>query len=108
MESTQLDDDILECLQDVIDPEVGVSIADLGLVYSASHAPHAIEVAVTLTTRACPLGSLIVQQVRDALSRRYPGAKLDIRLVWTPPWNPDRITDRGRFLLDRRSRSVDL
>lgn len=100
--AAQLDSEILESLQDVLDPEVGISIVDLGLVYTAVQHPEAIEVAVTLTTRACPLGPAIVDTIRDALAKRFPKARLDIRLVWTPVWNSDRITPRGRALLNRR------
>lgn len=108
MEPARLDGELLECLQDVIDLEVGVSIVDLGLVYAATRTPHAIDVAFMLTNRACPLGSMIVQNIRDVLARRYPRAQLDVRLVWVPPWKPDRITSRGRFLLGRRSHGAEL
>lgn len=101
------DSDILECLQDVIDPEVGVSIVDLGLVYDARHVSGVIAVSVTLTARACPLGSMIIENVRNSLSRRYQGAKLDVRLVWIPAWNPERITKRGRALLGRQPEGAE-
>src|SRR5690606_23056808 len=100
--AAQLDSEMLESLQGVLDPEVGISIVDLGLVYTAVQHPEAIEVAVTLTTRACPLGPAIIDTIHDALAKRFPRARLDIRLVWTPVWNSDRITPRGRALLARR------
>lgn len=105
--ASNLDSDILACLQEVIDPEVGISIVDLGLVYAVTQQPEAIEVAVTLTTRACPLGAVMIDDIRDVLARHFPKARLDVRLVWTPVWNPDRITRRGRALLSRQPEDAD-
>lgn len=97
----ELDSEILECLRGVIDPELGIDVVDLGLVYEARRQPDAIRVDITLTTRACPLGPMMLDNVRTALGAHYPGAEFDIRLVWTPAWNPDRITERGRVMLGR-------
>lgn len=100
-----LDPDILECLQDVLDPEIGLSIVDLGLVYRADRASDGIDVALTLTTRACPLGELIVAEARERLARRFQDAtRIDVKLVWEPIWNPDFITDRGLEHLGRPPR----
>jgi metal-sulfur cluster biosynthetic enzyme len=95
-----LDPDILDALRAVIDPEVGLSIVDLGLVYHAVRMPDAITVAITLTTRACPLGRMIVSEAEAHLRQRFPDADMvDVELVWEPPWKPDRITEHGRVLL---------
>lgn len=95
-----LDPDILDCLLEVMDPEVGLSVVDLGLIYGATRGEDGIEVALTLTTRACPLGEMIVEDARERLSRRFQDMpKVTVSLVWNPPWNPDRITDRGLELL---------
>ena len=95
-----LDPDILACLLEVMDPEVGLSVVDLGLVYRAARGDDGIEVDLTLTTRACPLGGMIVEDARERLSRRFQDVpKVAVSLVWSPPWNPDRITDRGLELL---------
>ncbi|MBB3020834.1 metal-sulfur cluster biosynthetic enzyme [Microvirga lupini] len=95
-----LDPDILDCLLEVMDPEVGLSVVDLGLVYRAVRGDDGIEVALTLTTRACPLGEMIVEDARERLSRRFQDVpQVTVSLVWSPPWNPDRITDRGLELL---------
>ena len=91
---------VAECLLDVIDPEVGLSVVDLGLVYHASRDAGGINVALTLTTRACPLGEMILEEARERLVARFPEAfQVTVALVWDPPWNPDLITDRGRKLL---------
>ncbi|WP_119419695.1 metal-sulfur cluster assembly factor [Desertibaculum subflavum] len=98
--SDVLDPEILDALQGVTDPEVGLSIVDLGLVYRAARSPEGIELSLTMTTRSCPLGELLLDEARDALVNRY-GATTQIvaGLVWEPPWHPDRISDRGRAML---------
>lgn len=91
-----------------MDPEIGLSIVDLGLVYRAERRPEVIAVALTLTTRACPLGGLIIRQVRKELRRRFQDCpRIDVDLVWEPPWHPDLITDRGLELLDRAPGSAN-
>lgn len=99
------DPEILECLQDVLDPEIGLSIVDLGLVYQAGRTPEGIDVALTLTTRACPLGEMIVAEARERLARSFQDVpRIDVKLVWEPIWNPDLITDRGLEHLGRPPR----
>ncbi len=94
-----MDAEVLDALRPILDPEIGVSIVDLGLVYRAERSDE-IDVAITLTTRACPLGEMIVEQARAALSERYPDVR-DIRvdLVWDPPWTPDMMSPEARRLL---------
>lgn len=102
-----LDPDVIECLDDVLDPEVGVSVVDLGLVYRALRTPESVEVAMTLTTRACPLGETLVAEARERLARRFQDApRIEVALVWDPPWSPDRITERGLAQLGGPSREA--
>ena len=102
-----LDPDVLNCLTDVLDPEIGLSVVDLGLVYQARRTTDAVEVALTLTTRACPLGEMIVEEARERLAHRFQDApRIDIRLVWDPVWKPDFITARGQELLGHAPRTV--
>jgi metal-sulfur cluster biosynthetic enzyme len=102
-----LDSDLTDCLLDVMDPEVGLSVVDLGLVYHASRNADGIAVALTLTTRACPLGEMIIEQVRERLTSRFPNEpRITVDLVWHPPWNPDLITDHGRELLGRKPKEA--
>lgn len=102
-----LDPDVLDGLKDVLDPEVGLSVVDLGLVYEARRTADVVTVALTLTARACPLGEMILEDAREALAERFPDAsRIDVALVWDPPWDPDRITDRGRAMLGRPPRSA--
>jgi metal-sulfur cluster biosynthetic enzyme len=92
-----LDPEVLDCLLEVMDPEVGLSVVDLGLVYRATQGDDGIAVALTLTTRACPLGEMIVEDARERLARRFQDVpRVAVSLVWSPPWNPDRISSSGR------------
>ncbi|WP_125615483.1 metal-sulfur cluster assembly factor [Specibacter cremeus] len=88
-------EDIEEALKDVIDPELGVNVVDLGLLYGLHYGDDgALLMDMTLTTAACPLQDVIEEQVENAL-----GLLVDewrINWVWMPPWGPERITDDGR------------
>lgn len=102
-----LDADVTDCLNDVFDPEVGLSVVDLGLVYRADREADEIDVDLTLTTRACPLGEMIAEDARERLADRFPDAqRITVSLVWSPPWSPDMITDRGRELLGRKAKDA--
>ncbi|KSU68118.1 metal-sulfur cluster assembly factor [Arthrobacter sp. NIO-1057] len=88
-------EEVEEALKDVIDPELGVNIVDLGLVYGLRFVEGAVlEIAMTLTTPACPLTDIIEEQVSQALENLV--TVHHINWVWTPPWGPERITDDGR------------
>jgi metal-sulfur cluster biosynthetic enzyme len=88
-------DDVLEALRDVVDPELGVNVVDLGLVYGVAVEPdRSATIDMTLTSAACPLTDVIEDQTRVALD----GLVQDFRInwVWLPPWGPERITEDGR------------
>ena len=92
--------DIEEAMKDVVDPELGINVVDLGLVYDAYVDDDNIATLdMTLTSAACPLTDVIEDQTRQALTTG-PGGGLvnDFRInwVWLPPWGPDKITDEGR------------
>ena len=97
-----IDPRLAACLSGVLDPEIGVNIVDLGLVYLARRASEQVEVRMTLTSRACPMGAMVVEDVRMRVSECFPeAARVDVELVWDPPWSPDFITDAGRGALGR-------
>jgi metal-sulfur cluster biosynthetic enzyme len=88
-------EDILEALRDVVDPELGINVVDLGLVYGITlDAERNVAIDMTLTSAACPLTDVIEDQAREALE----GVVNDFRInwVWLPPWGPESITDDGR------------
>ncbi|WP_433386505.1 metal-sulfur cluster assembly factor [Micromonospora sp. KLBMP9576] len=92
--------DIEEAMKDVVDPELGINVVDLGLLYGVHVGDDNVATLdMTLTSAACPLTDVIEDQTRQALTTG-PGGGLvgDIRInwVWLPPWGPDKITDEGR------------
>ena len=88
---------VREALRQVEDPEAGMNIVDLGLVYAVEVAAGAVRVDLTMTTAACPMADMIVDGARDAISAVVPaGMTVDVRLVWDPPWTPDRMTGIAR------------
>jgi metal-sulfur cluster biosynthetic enzyme len=92
--------DIEEAMKDVVDPELGINVVDLGLVYGTFvDEENVATLDMTLTSAACPLTDVIEEQTRAALTTG-PGGGLvsDFRInwVWLPPWGPDKITDDGR------------
>ena len=88
-------DDVTEAMKDVVDPELGINVVDLGLVYGI-HLDQDINAVIdmTLTSAACPLTDVITDQTNQALE----GLVNDVTInwVWMPPWGPDKITDDGR------------
>ena len=92
------DEDVLEALKDVVDPELGINVVDLGLVYGVSvDDANIATVDMTLTSAACPLTDVIEDQTRSALMEVVDDFR--INWVWMPPWGPDKITDDGREML---------
>ncbi|MCF2710125.1 MAG: metal-sulfur cluster assembly factor [Schaalia hyovaginalis] len=87
--------DVLEALKDVIDPELGINIVDLGLVYGVQIGEDdSVILEMTLTSAACPLTDVIERQAQMVLSPLV--TEVTISWVWMPPWGPDRITPDGR------------
>ncbi|WP_067605450.1 metal-sulfur cluster assembly factor [Nocardiopsis listeri] len=93
-EQEELAEEIGEALKDVIDPELGVNIVDLGLLYGVNADDKSITLDMTLTSAACPLTDVIEDQTNSALDEFERDVK--INWVWMPPWGPDKITDDGR------------
>jgi metal-sulfur cluster biosynthetic enzyme len=88
-------EDITEAMRDVVDPELGINVVDLGLVYGIDVDDVGVATLdMTLTSAACPLTDVIEDQTSAALD----GLVSDFRInwVWLPPWGPDKITDEGR------------
>jgi len=88
---------ILEIVRTVMDPEIAVNIVDLGLIYEIHYQEERkrIHIVQTLSTRGCPLGDTIMQNVEVVVSEVYPNMDVDVELVWEPEWTPDMITEAG-------------
>lgn len=87
---------LLEALKQVVDPELMINVVDLGLVYSVQQDEDKVLVEMTLTSPACPAGPQIVQQSKLAIEKVEGVKAAEIKLVLSPPWTPDRMTDEAR------------
>jgi metal-sulfur cluster biosynthetic enzyme len=87
---------LLDALRDVVDPELMINIVDLGLVYDIEQVDNKVTVNMTLTSPACPAGPQIIQQAKMALEKLADVSEAEIKLVMSPPWSPDRMTDEAR------------
>ena len=99
--STQMDEltelQVMTALREVADPELGINVVDLGLVYSAEVRERNVRVAMTMTTPACPLHASISQAAEEAIRRHLPEvAAVKIDIVWDPPWNPKMMSPVAR------------
>jgi len=100
---TALCEEAIAALREVIDPEIGLNIVDLGLIYQLDFdAPNSnIYVFMTLTTQFCPMGASIVNGVKEALQTAFPGYEAAVALTFDPPWRPQRISAEGQKFLNR-------
>ncbi|RVW04115.1 metal-sulfur cluster assembly factor [Rhodococcus xishaensis] len=93
-------DELEEAMRDVVDPELGINVVDLGLVYDFkvedADGVDTVTLDMTLTSAACPLTDVIEEQSRRALVNSGLCDELKINWVWMPPWGPDKITEDGR------------
>lgn len=96
--------EILAALHDVIDPELGINVVDLGLVYSADERDGDVNLVMTMTTPACPLHASISQAAEEAIRDRIPGINnVRVEIVWEPQWNPRMMSDAAKRQLRWRN-----
>ena len=88
-------EDLEEAMRDVVDPELGINVVDLGLVYGIQESEGVAVIDMTLTSAACPLTDVIEDQAAAALVGEFVD-DIKINWVWMPPWGPDKITEDGR------------
>lgn len=96
-------EDVRQILSQIIDPEVGASITDMGLVYAIRVAPDLVEIDMTMTSPACPMGGMILDDIDATLERYLPESiERKVNVVWDPPWDPSRMSAalRTRFHLE--------
>ncbi|MEX2425512.1 MAG: metal-sulfur cluster assembly factor [Thermomicrobiaceae bacterium] len=93
-------DEVIESLKTVYDPEIGINIVDLGLIYDVDIEDNGekndVNVTMTLTSMACPLGPVIMQEVNSALDGLPDLGEVGVNLVWTPPWGPDKMSEDAK------------
>ncbi len=97
MSCDRIDDaTVLEVLRQVIDPELGCNVVDLGLIYSIAISGRKIDVVMTLTTPGCPMHEALCQGVRNALLGLDNVDEAEVQLVWEPAWDPSMMSAAGR------------
>ena len=105
MNTMATEPDIREALRQVLDPEIGVNIVDLGLVYRIEVDGARVRIAMTMTSPACPLADYLKELVTSAIRDRLPDvANVDIVVEWEPPWDPDMMSDEARRQLGEGER----
>jgi metal-sulfur cluster biosynthetic enzyme len=91
----------LELLKEVLDPELGINIIDLGLIYEIHYNEYTgIKVLMTLTTPGCPMGDTIMENIEEVIKKEFPEQPLEVKLTWEPEWTPGFITEEGKKQLN--------
>jgi metal-sulfur cluster biosynthetic enzyme len=90
-------DTLYAVLTQVIDPEIGMNIVDLGLVYDIRISAGRVEIDITMTTPACPMGDMIIDEARGVVSAAVsPDTEVQVNLVWDPPWDASMMSEHAR------------
>jgi metal-sulfur cluster biosynthetic enzyme len=90
---------IMDALRNVHDPELGINIVDLGLVYDVGIEGDTVHITYTLTTMGCPIGPLIESQIQEMIEPIEGIEKVDAEMVMTPPWTPDKMSEEAKAAL---------
>ncbi|MBI1904751.1 MAG: metal-sulfur cluster assembly factor [Rhodocyclales bacterium] len=91
------EDSVRDILRQVIDPEVGMNIVDLGLIYGIECAPEHLRITMTMTTPACPMADMIIDDIKVVLSMALSeNVRVDVDLVWEPAWNREMMSNEAR------------
>lgn len=92
-----MNEDILTALKMVVDPELGINIVDLGLIYYAARNANEIDIELTMTTPACPLGEMMTEEIKLVLRARFPElSDVRVKIVWDPPWTAELMSEESR------------
>jgi metal-sulfur cluster biosynthetic enzyme len=92
-------DDVMEALENVIDPELGLDFVSLGLVYNVEIEGNDVHITFTLTTPGCPIGPQVTEQMKEFVTEVEGVEKVFPKMVFTPPWSPERMTEDAKFAL---------
>ena len=92
-------DEVFDALRVVEDPELGMDIVDLGLVYDVEVEGPKVHVTFSLTSMGCPVGPMIEQQIAETVAEMPGVEEVEPELTWDPPWTPDKMSDDAKFIL---------
>lgn len=96
-ETTPAVAEVLQLLQSVIDPEAGISIVDMGLIYDVELQEEGVSITMTMTSAACPMGDLLREEITHCLRQRFPAPQpIDINITFDPPWTPAMMSESAR------------
>ncbi len=92
-------EEIVEVLKTCYDPEIPVNIWDLGLIYDIAQEDGKVKIQMTLTAVGCPIGPVLAEEIRWKVGQLPGVEEVDVEIVFSPPWSPDRLTEEGRLAL---------
>jgi FeS assembly SUF system protein len=92
-------EEIVEVLKSCYDPEIPVNIWDLGLIYDIAQEDARVKIQMTLTALGCPIGPVLAEEIRDKVGQLPGVEEVEVEIVFSPPWTPERLTDEGRLAL---------
>ncbi len=99
-EIKNIESQLEQILYGVMDPEINLNIVDLGLIYSLIYDGEIdVEIKMTFSTPACPLGDAIVTNVKQSINNVFPEYEVDVQIVFEPPWNTEMISENGKMML---------
>ena len=92
-------EDVFEALRAVEDPELGMDIVELGLLYDVEVDGPKVKVIHTLTSMGCPVGPMIQEQIHDVVAALPEVNDVEVELTWDPPWSPEKMSEDAKFIL---------
>jgi len=99
-EITIFEIEVLELLKDVMDPEIEINIIDLGLIYEITYdGEKNIDIEMTFSTPACPLGDTIVTNIKETIKQKYDDFITNVEIVFDPPWSTELVSEEGKKIL---------
>ena len=91
--------DVLGALKEVLDPEIAFNIVDLGLVYGIAVEGKTVSIKMTMTTPLCPMAPEIIEDVKKKVSALEGVEKVEVEIVWEPPWTPEKMSEQAKIEL---------
>jgi metal-sulfur cluster biosynthetic enzyme len=92
-------EEVRDALRQVEDPELGMDIVDLGLLYDVEVEDSKVKVVYTLTSMGCPVGPMIQEQIQEVVTALPEVSEVDAELTWDPPWTPEKMSEDAKFIL---------